>query len=64
MTVQREDVEPDPERRASTDWRSDPHFRPPARVPWSTLRVDVMREWGRADPSVPQPEHFEILGPS
>jgi len=63
MTVQREDVEPDPERR-SADWRSDPWFRLPDRVPWSELRLDVMRAWGRADPADPQPEHFEIVGPS
>ena len=63
MTVPREDMEPDPERKSS-DWRSDPWFTPPERVPWSKLRLDVMRAWGRADPKDPQPEHMEIVGPS
>lgn len=46
------------------DFRRDPSFTPPERVPWSELGPDVIDAWGRADPKDPQPEGFEILGPS
>lgn len=63
MSVQPADVDPDPERRAA-DWRHDPSFTPPERVPWSELGPDVIRAWGRADPKQPEPEHLEVVGPS
>lgn len=63
MSTPAEQLDPDRERRA-TDWRSDPWFTPPERVPWSQLGPDVMAVWGRADPKNPQPEHLEIVGPS
>ena len=34
------------------------------RVPWSLLGPDFIATWGRTDPSDPQPEHLEILGPN
>lgn len=46
------------------DYRRDPYFRFPERVPWSELGPHFYAAWGRADPSDPQPEHFEIVGPS
>lgn len=66
MTVQREDVEPENNRATSSvsDWRSDPNFDPPARVPWSELGDQFDRWWGIDDRNRPQPEHLEIVGPT
>jgi nucleoside-triphosphatase THEP1 len=51
-------------RRAdpTADYRRDPNFHPPERVPWSELGPQFARIWGRADPKDPQPEHEEIVG--
>jgi hypothetical protein len=65
MTVQREDIESETQRATSSDWRKDPNFTWPPRLPWSQLAhgddgfIDV---WGRADKTNPQPEHMEIVG--
>jgi hypothetical protein len=65
VTVRPEDVEPEDQRaQAPADWRSDPSFTPPDRVPWSELGPDFIGVWGRADETNPQPEHWEIIGPS
>jgi nucleoside-triphosphatase THEP1 len=70
VTVRPEDVEPEDQRATTTtapaaaDWRSDPSFTWPQRVPWSELGPDFIGSWGRADPGNPQPEHWEIIGPS
>ena len=62
MTVQREDIEPEGQRSVTSDWRRDPNFRPPERMPWSELGPYFIDAWGRADESNPQPEHMEIVG--
>lgn len=62
MTVQREDSEPEGQRATTADWRSDPHFTWPERVPWSVLGPLFTDAWGRANPRNPQPEHMEIVG--
>lgn len=62
MTVQPADTEPENQRARTSDWRHDPNFRTPERVPWSELSPDFIRAWGRADPNDPQPEHMEIVG--
>ncbi len=65
MTVRPEDIEPEESRAApAADWRSDPSFSWPERVPWSELGPDFIATWGRADEANPQPEHWEIIGPS
>lgn len=65
MTVRPEDVEPeDAKATAAADWRSDPSFTWPEKVPWSELGPDFIATWGRADEANPQPEHWEIIGPS
>jgi hypothetical protein len=43
---------------------SAPRVEMPARVPWSMLGPEFAAIWGRADPSDPQPEHMEIIGPN
>jgi hypothetical protein len=65
-TVQPDDIEPEETRgRApAADWRSDPNFTWPERVPWSVLGEDFTAAWGRADPAHPEPEHLEIVGPT
>lgn len=60
MSVQPADIEPEEARAQTSDWRRDPNFRWPQRVPFSQLNFIEM--WGRADPSNPQPEHMEIFG--
>jgi len=40
MTVQPEDVEPEENRATAPDWRADPNFTPPQRLPWSVLGPD------------------------
>lgn len=45
-----------------SDYRRDPYFRWPERVPWSELSEHFIRAWGRSDPGNPQPEHLEIVG--
>ena len=60
--VQREDTEPEEQRATTSDWRKDPNFRWPQRVPWSQLGPDFIAAWGRANPADPQPEHVEIVG--
>jgi hypothetical protein len=67
MTVRPEDVEPEDARaRAApapaTDWRTDPSFRWPERVPWSVLGPDFMDAW--AGPPRGKREHLEIVGPT
>lgn len=65
MTVRPEDVEPEDQRAAApADWRSDPSFIVPPRVPWSVQGPEFIETWGRSDPANPQPEHLEIIGPS
>ena len=49
-------------RRQPADYRSDPNFRQPQRMPWSELGPQFAKIWGRADPKDPQPEHMEIVG--
>ena len=47
MTVRPDDVEPEDQRAApAADWRSDPQFTWPERVPWSQLGPDfiILRE--------------------
>jgi hypothetical protein len=64
VTVQREDVEPENNRGSRTsslaDWRQDPSFRVPERIPWSQIGPDFMARFGRGK----DPEHMEITGPS
>lgn len=44
------------------DFRHDPNFAWPERVPWSELAPHFAMAWGRADPSNPQPEDLEAVG--
>jgi hypothetical protein len=46
----------------AADYRRDPSFRWPERVPWSELGQFFTSAWGRADPGNPDPEHLEIVG--
>lgn len=64
MTVQPDALEPGPVPviPAGTDYRADPSFTTPERVPWSELEPDFTAAWGRADPANPQPESLEIVG--
>jgi len=67
MTVQRDDTEPEEYRgsrgqRTPPDYRSDPNFTWPQKVPWSELGPDFAAAWGRANPKNPQPEGLEIVG--
>ena len=65
MTVQPADIEPEEQRGrapAAADYRYDPRFTPPQRVPWSQLSPYFTAAWGRADPGNPQPEHVEEVG--
>lgn len=67
MTVQPDDTEPETSRgsrqpRTPPDYRRDPNFRQPERVPWSELGPEFASAWGRANRSNPQPEHLEIVG--
>jgi hypothetical protein len=66
VTVQRDDTEPEAYRgsrgQAPADYRTDPNFRWPERVPWSELGPHFARIWGRAEKGNPQPEHMEIVG--
>lgn len=39
-------------------------FTWPERIPWSLLGPEFAVTWGRADPSDPQPEHAEVIGPN
>jgi hypothetical protein len=70
VTVQPEDIEPETggAARASApapDWRADPNFRWPARVPWSELVPSFMDNGdGGGFSRGTQPEHMEIVGPS
>jgi hypothetical protein len=69
VTVRPEDIEPEDQGAATAapaaaDWRSDPNFTPPPRVPWSAQGPVFIDTWGRADPADPQPEHVEIVGPT
>lgn len=36
----------------------------PPKQPWSAIAQEFAEVWGRADPSNPQPEHLEIIGPT
>ncbi len=65
MSVQPADTEPEEYRGGSApppDYRRDPNFTWPPRVPWSQLGPSFIHSWGRADPANPQPEHLEIVG--
>ena len=65
MTVPATDFEPETSRGSlapATDWRRDPQFTWPHRVPWSQLREYFIRAWGNPDTADPQPEHWEIVG--
>ena len=66
VTVQREDVEPEEARARApapvADWRSDPSFTRPERVPWSELGPDFIANW--SPPAGGNREHLEIVGPS
>ena len=66
MTIQRDEVEPEQAggTSASPAWWADPNFTPPERVPWSELGPYFIDAWGRSDESNPQPEHWEIVGPT
>ena len=61
MTSQPEAAPPRP-RAEPQDFRRDPNFTWPERIPWSELGPEFMRLWGLSDPSDPQPEHVEIVG--
>lgn len=37
---------------------------PISKQPWSAIGQEFAEVWGRADPSDPQPEHLEIIGPT
>ena len=45
------------------DWRTDPDFRWPERVPWSVLGPDFIQAWGFELPRGKR-EHLEVTGPS
>jgi nucleoside-triphosphatase THEP1 len=60
----RQDQEPEAQRAAAQDFRHDPNFRFPERLPWSELGPQFIRDWGASDPDDPQPEHVEIVGPT
>ena len=72
MTVQREDIEPENARAragpstaavgSAPDWRTDPGFRWPERVPWSQVSPEFIAHW--APPTGNNREHLEIVGPS
>jgi hypothetical protein len=62
VTVQPADIEPENQGSQASDWRRDPNFTPPGRMPWSQLGPYFIDVWGRADPGNPQPEHMEIVG--
>jgi hypothetical protein len=67
VTVRPEDVEPEASRGAAVpaaDWRTDPDFEMPERVPWSVLGPDFTQAWSGADPARGHAEHLEIVGPS
>ena len=64
MTVQPADTEPEEQRARTTDWRHDPNFRQPERIPWSELGPYFVASWGLANPRKPEPEHLEIVGPT
>ena len=64
MTVHPADTKPEEQRGQVPDFRHDPNFRPPERIPWSVLGRDFTATWGRADPAHPEPEHLEIVGPT
>lgn len=51
-----------PPPAAAPDWRRDPRFTWPQRVPWSELGPHFIAAWGLADPANPDPEHMEIIG--
>ena len=65
MTVQPEDIEPENARAAApvADWRADPNFTPPQRLPWSELGPDFIEAWGFRLPRNKR-EHLEVVGPS
>lgn len=62
MSVQAEDIEPEGQRARApaSDWRRDPNFREPQRIPWSELGPDFIAEW--SPPEDNRHEHFEIVG--
>ena len=63
MTVPAQDWPPEAGQAAPVaDWRRDPGYTPPERVPWSELGPYFIDAWGRADPANPQPENAEIVG--
>ena len=65
MTVRADELEPDPDRApAAPDWRHDPGFTMPDRVPWSELGPAFTEAWSGSDPATGQTESAEIVGPS
>ena len=62
--VRREDVEPEDSRGGpAADWRHDPGFKWPEKVPWSVLGPDFIHAWGFDLPRGKR-EHLEVVGPS
>ena len=54
MSVQPADTEPEDQRARTSDWRRDPNFRLPIRVPWSELNAgnhgfNMVSKYPRAD---------------
>ena len=64
MSVQREDTEPDENRAQTSDYRHDPNFRFPERIPWSQLGPSFTEYWGYDESGKFDPEHLEIVGPT
>jgi hypothetical protein len=64
VSVQPADTEPENQRAVTSDWRREPGFSPPQRVPWSELGPEFQESWGRDEHGRPDPEHIEIIGPT
>lgn len=64
MTVQPADIEPEDQRAVTGDWRRDPGFVWPERVPWSELGQSFAQAWGTDEEGRVDPEHVEIVGPT
>jgi len=62
VTVAQPEPPAAPPARPASDYRHDPNFTWPERVPWSELGPQFTMAWGRADPANPQPEGLEIIG--
>ena len=64
MTVQPTDTEPEEQRAATSDYRHDPDFTFPERVPWSQLSPGFTEAWGADEKGRYDPEHLEAVGPT